>query len=367
MKIYEVGGCVRDLLLGLKPKDVDYVVVGSTPEKMLALNFEQVGAAFPVFLHPETKDEYALARREIKNGSGYLGFTTETEGVTLEQDLYRRDLTINAIAMDGDKNIIDPYNGQEDLKNGILRHVSSHFNEDPVRLLRIARFAARYDFAIADETNEMLKGMVENGEINTLQGERVWLELEKTLNEKHVNRFFEALTNCNACEKIFPFATFPDMSKFSPENTARDNLLIIFSQLNKKELASWKVPAHEKEMIVTYKHFIEAGKAYSEMEPQERLVFIKTVKALHKDAQDPEIVNNIFTHLQRFKLPSLNIASEKALLEQDVEKLRNHPFEAILEEHKKQFPKANIGEFMKQEFIKAISNNKLTTYNKARP
>lgn len=271
------------------------------------------------------------------------------------------------MARDNEQNIIDPYNGQADLKNGILRHVSPHFNEDPVRLLRIARFAARYNFHIAEETNEMLQLMVSNGEINNLQGERVWLELEKTLNEKHINRFFETLTNCGACEKIFPFTEFPEMNKFSPENTVRDNLLIIFSQLNKKELASWKIPAHEKEMITTYKHFFEAGKAYSQMEPQERLVFIKTVKALHKDAQDSEIVDNIFSHLKRFKISNLDIENEKSLLEKDVEKLRNHPFESILEEHKKQFPKANIGEFMKQEFINAITGNKIALSPKIKP
>lgn len=364
MKIYQVGGCVRDRLLGQNPKDIDYVVVGSSPEEMLSLGYEQVGAAFPVFLHPETKDEYALARKEIKTGAGYLAFETETKNVSLEEDLYRRDLTINAIAMDSDGTIIDPYNGAKDLQEGVLRHVSSHFNEDPVRLLRIARFAARYNFSVAQDTNELLMSIVDNGEIDSLQAERVWLELEKTITESNVQRFFQVLTDCNACEKIFPFKEFPHPERFTTSNTPRDNLLIIFSEMNKKELDKWTIPSHEKEMIGAYKHFFEKGQAYTDMQPEDKILFIRVVKAMHKDAQDPEIIKNIFTHIQRFKNPEIDVNAQLKMIEEDVQNLRNHPFETLVKEYKKEFPKGNIGEFTKQEFIKVVSRQSPTTKHK---
>ena len=174
MKIYEVGGAVRDELLGLPVKDRDYVVVGATPEDMLDLGYRPVGRDFPVFLHPETHEEHALARTERKTARGYHGFEFHAASdVTLEQDLERRDLTINAIARDEDGTIIDPFNGQEDLNAGILRHVSPAFAEDPVRILRVARSAARFGFDIAPETFELMRAMVEGGEADALVSERV--------------------------------------------------------------------------------------------------------------------------------------------------------------------------------------------------
>ena len=168
MQIYLVGGAVRDKLLGIEQSDRDYVVVGSNPEKMLALGFSQVGHDFPVFLHPKTHEEYALARTESKNGTGYLGFNCDfNENITLEEDLLRRDLTINAMAMDEKGNIIDPYHGMEDLKNRILRHVSDAFVEDPLRVLRVARFYARYyhlGFKIADETKVLMRKISRSGD-----------------------------------------------------------------------------------------------------------------------------------------------------------------------------------------------------------
>lgn len=366
MKIYQVGGCVRDRLLGLEPKDIDYVVVGSTPEEMLSLNFEQVGAAFPVFLHPETKDEYALARKEIKTGAGYLAFETETKGVTLEEDLYRRDLTINAIAMDDDGTIIDPYQGQEDLKKGILRHVSTHFNEDPVRLLRIARFAARYNFDVAPETYELLKEMVSNHEVDSLQGERVFLELEKTMKEPHVERFFEVLEKSNACGRIFPFAQFPNIEQFSKENTERDNRLIILSKMSPKDLDKIKATSNDKEIVKTYKHFFQKGQAYSEMSPEDKITFIKATKALHEQARDPELIRNIFEHINRFVKP-IDVELQEKLVFSDVEKIKNHPFETIIKEYKEKFPKANIGEFTKNEFLSLVSNTTLSETKKIKP
>lgn len=215
MKIFLVGGCIRDVLLGLEPSDHDFVVVGSSPEEMESQGFTQVGADFPVFLHPTTGDEFSLARTERKTGRGYHGFVTDfSKDVTIEDDLYRRDITINALAQEislskngtfeiiGD--VIDPYNGRDDLELGILRHVSSAFAEDPVRILRVARFAARFGFKVASETTSLMQEMVNAGEVNELTPERVWQELNKTLGENTPHRFFEVLRTCGALKIVFP-------------------------------------------------------------------------------------------------------------------------------------------------------------------
>ena len=206
MKTYLVGGAVRDLLLGVPHKERDFVVVGGTPEEMLALGFKQVGKGFPVFLHPKTHEEYALARTERKTGHGYTGFTCfSSREVTLEEDLKRRDLTINAMALTDDGYLIDPYGGKEDLKNRILRHVSAAFAEDPLRVLRVARFAARFsDFTVHPETMLLMQNIVASGELNTLTPERVFQEFEKALKEKFLNRFFEILRECGALDVLFP-------------------------------------------------------------------------------------------------------------------------------------------------------------------
>jgi tRNA nucleotidyltransferase (CCA-adding enzyme) len=205
MKIYKVGGAVRDRLLGLPVKDQDWVVVGSTPEQLTDLGYKPVGKDFPVFLHPESKDEYALARTERKTAPGYKGFAFNTSSdVTLEKDLQRRDLTINALAEDEQGNIIDCFNGQEDLKAGTLRHISQAFVEDPLRVLRVARFAARFNFRVAEETNQLMQAISESGELETLVIERVWAELERALTEAFPLRFFEVLRDCNALQRVFP-------------------------------------------------------------------------------------------------------------------------------------------------------------------
>ncbi|HEU0219540.1 MAG TPA: multifunctional CCA addition/repair protein [Gallionella sp.] len=204
-KIYCVGGAVRDQLLGLPVQDHDWVVVGSTPEAMVTQGFQPVGKDFPVFLHPQTHEEYALARTERKTARGYKGFAVyATPDVTLEQDLLRRDFTINAIAQDTNGKLIDPYNGVADLRAGILRHVSAAFGEDPVRILRAARFAARFGFGIAPETLALMREMVDNGEVDVLVAERVWQELARGLMEKTPSRFFETLRSCGALAKILP-------------------------------------------------------------------------------------------------------------------------------------------------------------------
>ena len=205
MKAYVVGGAVRDELLGLPLRDRDHVVVGSTPEEMEKLGYRPVGKDFPVFLHPQTQEEYALARTERKSGRGYKGFTVHAApDVSLEEDLRRRDLTINAIAKAEDGRYIDPFNGMQDLKNGVLRHVSEAFAEDPVRILRIARFAARFGFAVAKETLELMKGMVRSGEADYLVAERVWQEFSKGLAEARPERMLEVLDATGLSQKLLP-------------------------------------------------------------------------------------------------------------------------------------------------------------------
>lgn len=208
MEIYLVGGYVRDQLLGLETKDRDWVVVGATADELLKQDYRQVGKDFPVFLHPQTNEEYALARTERKTAAGYSGFSFHaTADVTLEEDLTRRDLTINAIAQSNNGDLIDPFNGQADIKAKILRHVSPAFVEDPVRILRLARFAARFanlGFTIADETQKLMAEMVDNGEVDSLVPERVWQETMRALNEKTPARYFEVLRDCGALKKLFP-------------------------------------------------------------------------------------------------------------------------------------------------------------------
>ena len=225
MKSYLVGGAVRDTLLGLPVKDRDWVVVGATPQEMLDAGYQQVGRDFPVFLHPQSREEYALARTERKSGSGYTGFTCyAAPDVTLEQDLLRRDLTVNALAQDENGTIIDPFNGQQDLRQRILRHVSPAFNEDPLRVLRVARFAARYahlSFRIADETMTLMRDMTGAGELAHLTPERVWKETESALRTRNPQVYFQVLRDCGALKVLFPEidALFgvPAPAKWHPE------------------------------------------------------------------------------------------------------------------------------------------------------
>ncbi|MGB9990133.1 multifunctional CCA addition/repair protein [Pseudoduganella rhizocola] len=223
MKTYVVGGAVRDELLGLPVKDHDHVVVGATPEEMVKQGFRPVGKDFPVFLHPKTQEEYALARTERKTAPGYKGFVFHTSpDVTLEDDLVRRDLTINAMARDEDGAITDPFNGRQDIANRIFRHVSDAFAEDPVRILRVARFAARFpEFRVAPETNLLMQHMVEQGEVDALVPERVWQELARGLMEQKPSRMLEVLRRCGALARIIPELDrlwgVPQPEKWHPE------------------------------------------------------------------------------------------------------------------------------------------------------
>ena len=230
MKVYAVGGAVRDELLGLPVKDRDYVVVGSTPEEMERRGFRPVGRDFPVFLHPQTHEEYALARTERKSGRGYRGFQVHAASdVTLEEDLARRDLTINAIARDEDGALVDPFGGAADLRAGILRHVSAAFVEDPVRILRVARFAARFGFAIAPETLGLMRAMVDNGEADHLVAERVWQELARGLMEPRPQGMISVLRDCGALARVLPEVDrlfgVPQPAQYHPEIDTGDHVM----------------------------------------------------------------------------------------------------------------------------------------------
>ena len=238
MQVYLVGGAVRDALLGLVVKERDWVVVGGTREELLRLKYREVGRDFPVFLHPDTHQEYALARLERKVSPGYRGFAVEFgPEVTLEQDLARRDLTINAIAQAQDGALVDPYGGRRDLEARVLRHVSPAFVEDPVRVLRVARFAARFEplgFRVASETLELMRAMVERGEVDALVAERVWQETEKALRESKASEFFRVLRECGALQRIYPEidALFgvPQPPEWHPEIDTGVHTLMVLDQ-----------------------------------------------------------------------------------------------------------------------------------------
>ena len=246
MKTYLVGGAVRDELLGYPFKERDWVVVGATVDEMLAAGFQQVGKDFPVFLHPETKEEYALARTERKTAAGYKGFDVHASpDVTLEEDLIRRDLTINAVAKDESGEIIDPYDGVRDIEDRLLRHVSSAFSEDPVRILRIARFLARYHhlgFSIADETMQLMKDMVDAGEVDALVAERVWQEMKKALSEKTPTAFITTLRDCGALKRILPeldrLFGVPQPEEHHPEIDTGIHTLMVLEQACKLSSAT---------------------------------------------------------------------------------------------------------------------------------
>lgn len=233
MKTYLVGGAVRDRLLGRPSGDRDWVVVGSTPQAMSAMGYMPVGKDFPVFLHPQTKEEYALARTERKSGHGYHGFQVHASPeVTLEEDLARRDLTINAMAEDETGQVIDPYCGQRDLRDRVLRHVSPAFAEDPVRILRLARFAARFhDFGVAEDTVVLMRKMVNAGEVDHLVAERVWQELARGLMEDKPSRMFEVLRDCGALARLLPEVDrlwgVPQRADYHPEVDTGVHLMMV--------------------------------------------------------------------------------------------------------------------------------------------
>ena len=248
--VYLVGGAVRDQLLNLPVKDRDWVIVGATPQTLIDLGYQQVGKDFPVFLHPQSKEEYALARTERKSGQGYTGFICDfSADITLEQDLIRRDLTINAMAQDLQGNLYDPYHGADDLQQRILRHVSPAFVEDPLRVLRVARFAARYHhlgFTIAPETLQLMQTLTQQGELQHLTAERVWAETEKALNEKNPEIYFETLRQVSALALLFPeldaLYGVPNPAKYHPEIDSFVHTMMVLQQAT---LLSEQVDCHK--------------------------------------------------------------------------------------------------------------------------
>lgn len=357
MEIYKVGGCVRDHLLGIIPKDIDYVVVNSTPEQMLALGYEQVGADFPVFLHPESGDEYALARKERKTGDGYNGFSVDCIGISLEEDLFRRDLTINAIAMDNDGNIIDPFNGIKDLQSKTLRHVSDHFKEDPVRILRIARFTARYDFSIAPETLLFMKEMVNNNEFKNLTKERVWKEFDKALDEPHLLNFFNTLKSINALELIDGFSNDLELNYLNitkPDNSKFINSIYIYSQHT--DLQNSIIPTQLKKDSNEFKYWTKNNYFYSKMTTEDKLLFIQKNKSLHDLTNSENIFKSIIQYLI-FKNNDSNLDMQYELqqLHQDTASLKTIDYSTLINKTDKE---ANPKEIIRQAQIEALNKCK---------
>ncbi|GAA3910128.1 multifunctional CCA addition/repair protein [Litoribacillus peritrichatus] len=267
MKTYLVGGAVRDKLLNIPSYDRDWVVVGSTPEQMEQLGYRSVGKDFPVFLHPETQEEHALARMEKKQGHGYQGFECQfSPDVTLEEDLLRRDLTINAMALDEKGNLVDPYNGQQDINNKQLRHVSEAFIEDPLRVLRVARFAARFHhlgFTVAPETLQLMTSLSRSGELNYLTAERVWKETERALSERSPQVYFETLRACNALQVIFPeidnLFGVPQRKEYHPEVDTGIHTMMVLEQaagLSESLEVRFSALTHDLGKAVTPKHVL---------------------------------------------------------------------------------------------------------------
>jgi len=316
---YLVGGAVRDMLLNLPVKDKDWVVVGATPQKLLEQGFKPVGQDFPVFLHPKTKEEYALARTERKSGHGYTGFSFYAKkDVTLEQDLSRRDLTINAIAQSDNGDIIDPHNGQQDLKNKLLRHVSPAFKEDPVRVLRIARFSARYHhlgFSIAPSTLLLMKEMVTHGELNHLVAERVWQEMHSALGEKNPDIFFKVLRQCGALRVLLPEinALFgvPQPKAHHPEiDTGVHTLLTLHaaSKISQSKAVRFAALLHDLGKALTPKETWPAHHGHEQLGIAAVNTLCERLKAPNDFTQLARIVCEYHTHCHRaFELTSKTV------------------------------------------------------------
>ncbi|MFQ5545752.1 MAG: multifunctional CCA addition/repair protein, partial [Acidiferrobacterales bacterium] len=304
MKIYLVGGAVRDKLLGLEIKDRDYVVVGATPEDMVARGFKPVGADFPVFLHPDTKEEHALARTERKSGHGYKGFIVySAPDVTLEDDLRRRDLTINAMAEAEDGEVIDPFGGANDLRAGVLRHVSPAFSEDPVRILRVARFAARYaqrGFKIAPDTYDLMQEIVASGEIDQLVPERVWAETERALSEDQPHHYFQVLRDCGALKRLVPEVDalfgIPQPEKYHPEIDTGVHTMMVLQQAT-------RLSTHPQVRFASVMHDVGKSKTPKEEWPshvghEERGVTM--IKALCKRLRVPNDYRDLAVLVARY-------------------------------------------------------------------
>lgn len=320
MKIYCVGGAVRDQLLGRKINERDFVVVGATAEDLIAQGFRPVGKDFPVFLHPETQEEYALARTERKTGKGYTGFECYADpSVTLEEDLERRDLTINAMAQVWDEKdpsgsnnnpIIDPFNGRNDLEKKLFRHVSVAFAEDPVRILRVARLAARFsDFTVHPKTNQLMQKMVQEGEVNALVPERVWKEFYRALNEVDPSRFFSVLKDCGALPILFPeLAAHPDSFNYFERSiaSASQELPETVSDFKPSEyhpallhFAALTIPLSSEE-ISQLCHRLHPPSAFQDLA---LLVTTQLPNFQSLDIQNPEAIINFLENCDAYRRP----------------------------------------------------------------
>ena len=321
---YRVGGCVRDALLGREAHDVDYVVIGESPASMQARGFQQVGR-FPVFLHPETQDEYALARSERSTGDGYADFDYVWEGVSLEEDLKRRDLTINAMAMTETGIVIDPYGGRADLEARLLRHVSKHFIEDPLRVLRVARFAARYDFTVAPETRHLMTDMVRQGMLGALSAERLWAETEKALMTTKPRRYFEVLDECGALEAVFPelvaMKGVPQRTDYHAEGDVWVHTLMV---LDESVPLTANLPEDRAIRIRLAALLHDLGKPNT---PHEYLYNPDgSVLGMHPGHDDPARFEDQLNQLaQRIRMPShyRRFAASAALAHQDIHRIRD--------------------------------------------
>jgi tRNA nucleotidyltransferase (CCA-adding enzyme) len=296
MDIYVVGGAVRDTLLGKTPKDRDYVVVGGSAQAMLEAGYLQVGADFPVFLHPETQDEYALARVERKTAAGYHGFTVQTAGVTLEEDLSRRDLTINAMAMDTAGSIVDPYGGRVDLDAKVLRHVSDAFSEDPLRVLRLARFLARFGPAwkVAPETWQLLQSMVAAGELDALTRERVWVEFEKGFGEPYPHLMLHLLRELGLFERpgFAEYAHFASCDLAVLDRAAIEGAPVavrvaacLRRDWTRDELKASRIPSDIREAAQACWRMQQAGaQAFTNWDAEAKLALLESLDVLRRPA-----------------------------------------------------------------------------------
>ncbi|MCP4187143.1 MAG: multifunctional CCA addition/repair protein [Gammaproteobacteria bacterium] len=332
MKTYRVGGYVRDRLLKLPVKDIDWVVTGASVEQMLEAGYKAIGKDFPVFLHPQSKEEYALARSERKTGPGYHGFEFNIDtSINIEEDLQRRDLTINAMAEDENGNIIDPYGGQHDIENRLLRHVSEAFCEDPVRVLRVARFAARYHrlgFELADETAVLIRRMGESGELETLVAERVWAEMSRALDEPDPAVFFHTLRKCSVLHILFAeidtLFGVPQTAKYHPEIDTGEHVMmalqksaelgfdnetrfaVLMHDLGKATTAADILPSHYgheqrgKKLVKKFCQRWKAPKTYIEL----ALLTTEYHTHIHRAFElNPETILKLFTNSDLFRKP----------------------------------------------------------------
>lgn len=347
-KIYKVGGCVRDMVLGVDSNDIDYVVVNATQEDMLNAGFSQVGKDFPVFLHPETGDEYALARTERKVGLGYTGFTFSTENVTLEDDLKRRDFTINSMALSVDGKIIDPFNGLSDLKDGVIQHTSEAFAEDPVRIFRGARFAGRYDFKVADSTKQLMKQLVAMGEVEAMTKDRVIVELTKLSEVQFFDKAISILQEVGVIAKLFGSINIEELNKIEAvvtEHKSFFRLVFLAKNQDKKWMQAHKFSADVMDFVIVWQKTYSLLCKFKQLSAQDMILLFEQADALRK----PE----------RFK----QLLSFTQILTDSFVSKQHHQFEKLLSAIKEidmetlvtQCDKAKIKETVRQARIQAIS------------